>query len=270
MPSIVPPVKRAIPTGVKIGRFLLFLMPKKRDPDSRPAGEPQRILMERLDEMGVTMKTASLEWLKRNHAYLRQYIFEGVPQYLDEADRVVLAQFTGLTEDEIGRKVRTFDRSDSGKVVTTPARPRTDPVKPVTEGGPILTPNAAVLPVYAATQGGPGHMIVTFEAVDYKSAPEEVMRAKGAHGVLVVGDSMVPAYWPGDIVWVMPYKPLQRDKDYVLYHGRPSGEAECMIKRVIGFSDRELRLRQWNPLQDFTESRKDWPVCHQIHSKNNA
>lgn len=165
--------------------------------------------------------------------------------------------------------VRTFDRGEPARAVEI-ERPKTDPAPLITAGGPNHHPGGALLPVYAATQGGQGHLIVTFDPVDYKSAPEEVMRAKDAHGILVVGDSMVPAYWPGDIVWVTPYKPLQRDKDYVLYHGKPAGEAECMIKRLVGFSDRTLKLRQWNPLKDFTEDGKDWPVRHQIHSKTNA
>lgn len=164
---------------------------------------------------------------------------------------------------------RTIDGNEMAKADEI-ERPKTDPAPLITAGGPNHQRGGALLPVYAATQGGQGHLIVTFDPVDYKSAPEEVMRAKDAHGILVVGDSMVPAYWPGDIVWVTPYKPLQRDKDYVLYHGKPAGEAECMIKRLVGFSDRELKLRQWNPLKDFTEAGRDWPVRHQIHSKTNA
>lgn len=244
-------------------------MPKKRSPDSKPVGEPQRILIERLDEMGVTMKAASLKWANKNHSYLRQFIFEGVPQHLDEDARAALAHHTGLTEEQLGRKPRAINEEEPAKVVEI-ERPRTDPAPLITAGGPNHQAGGVLLPVYAATQGGQGHLIVTFDPVDYKSAPEEVMRAKDAHGILVVGDSMVPAYWPGDIVWVTPYKPLQRDKDYVLYHGKPAGEAECMIKRLVGFSDRTLKLRQWNPLKDFTEDGKDWPVRHQIHSKTNA
>lgn len=82
-------------------------MPKKRNPDSKPVGEQQGVLLQRLDEMGVDMKTASL-WIGRNPAYMQQYIFRGTPQHLDEPDRVVLAQRTHLREDQLDPRVRTF------------------------------------------------------------------------------------------------------------------------------------------------------------------
>lgn len=149
-------------------------------------------------------------------------------------------------------------------------RRRGEAVRIVTSGGPALERNAAMLPVYSAAQGGKGHLIITIEAVDYRAPPAEILTARGAHGILVVGDSMIPAYRPGDIAWVTPHKPPQRDKDVVLYHGKPSGEAEAMIKHLVSFNDREWKLEQYNPPEEFTESRQDWPVCHQIHSKTNA
>lgn len=150
-------------------------------------------------------------------------------------------------------------------------RSRGERVQIIPGGGPVLASNTtAVLPVYAAAQGGKGHLIVTFEPVDYKAPPAELLTVRGAYGILVVGDSMAPAYEPGDIAWVTPYKPPQRGKDVVLYHGQPTGEAEAMIKRLVNFNDREWHLKQFNPAKEFTESRKDWPVCHQIHSTTNA
>lgn len=167
------------------------------------------------------------------------------------------------------RTVRFGDNEPATKVVKF-GRPKGQRLQLVDKGGPALERNAASLPVYAAAQGGTGHLIITIDPVEYRSPPTDLLSIRGAHGILVVGDSMVPAYEPGDIAWVTPYRPPQRNKDVVLYHKKPEGEAEAMIKRLLNFTDRDWRLRQYNPAQDFTESRADWPICHQIHSKTNA
>jgi hypothetical protein len=130
---------------------------------------------------------------------------------------------------------------------------------------------AAVIPIYSAAQGGKGHLIVSFERIDEAAAPEEIARVKNAYGILVLGESMVPAYRPGDIAWVNPHKIPERDTDVVLYHVPPDGrEAEAIIKTLIGISGSEWKLRQYQPPLDFTESRADWTVCHRIVGKRNV
>ena len=49
-----------------------------------------------------------------------------------------------------------------------------------------------------------------------------------------------------------------------------NGEAEAIIKMLVSFSDREWKLRQYQPARDFSESRLDWPVCHRIVGKRNV
>jgi phage repressor protein C with HTH and peptisase S24 domain len=128
----------------------------------------------------------------------------------------------------------------------------------------------SLVPIYSAAQGGKGHIIIDTNPIEEARPPEEIIRVRDAYGILIVGDSMVPAYRPGDVAWVNPHKPIERDTDVVLYHVPPHGEAEAIIKALIGFSEQEWRLRQYQPARDFTESRVDWPVCHRIVGKRNA
>ncbi|KQZ81901.1 hypothetical protein ASD64_09100 [Mesorhizobium sp. Root157] len=128
------------------------------------------------------------------------------------------------------------------------------------------------MPVYAAAMGGDGHMLISFEAIDYVKRPAALQSVKGGYGILVSGDSMIPAYWPGDTALVNPNLPAHRDTDVVLYHTPPKerGEAQAIIKRLIGINDREWRLEQYKPSNEFSESRIDWPVCHRVVGKYNA
>ena len=132
------------------------------------------------------------------------------------------------------------------------------------------SPNRSLIPVYSAARGGAGHVIIDHTPIEDAVPPEELLHVRGAYGILIVGESMVPAYKPGDIAWINPHKHPERETDVVLYHVPPNGEAEAIIKTLVSFSDREWKLRQYQPALDFSESRIDWPVCHRIVGKKNV
>lgn len=126
------------------------------------------------------------------------------------------------------------------------------------------------LPVYAAAMGGDGHVIVTFDAIDYVKRPAILETVRDAYSVYIVGESMIPAFRPGDLSLIHPHLPPSRETDVVLFHLPPENEAECMIKRLIGISDRNWRLEQYNEFKQFDASRADWPVCHRVVGKYSA
>lgn len=141
-----------------------------------------------------------------------------------------------------------------------------DTFKPeVTPGNELV--GAIDLPVYAAAQGGDGHMIVTFDPIDYVKRPQPLANVKKGYGLLITGTSMVPAYRPGDIALMNPHLPPMRDTEVALYHTPPDGQAEAIIKTLVGFNDREWTVEQYNPARQFTEFRKEWPVCHRAVGK---
>ncbi|MER9625026.1 helix-turn-helix domain-containing protein [Mesorhizobium sp. M0222] len=128
------------------------------------------------------------------------------------------------------------------------------------------------LPIYAAAMGGEGHMIVTFEAIDWVKRPAVLQNVRGGYGILVRGESMIPAYWPGDTALVNPHLQPTRDSDAVFFHTPPKerGDEEAIIKRLVGMNDREWALEQYRPAKTFSESRVDWPICHRVVGKYNA
>lgn len=151
--------------------------------------------------------------------------------------------------------------------------PRMKGMKPVIIPGDQLVHPSKRLPIYAAAMGGNGHSIVTFEEIDNVKMPTILENVRGGYGILITGDSMVPAYRPSDIGLINPNLPPARDTDVILYHRPPiwqSGEEEAIIKHLVGMNDREWRLEQYNPAQIFTEHRSDWPICHRVVGKYNA
>lgn len=141
----------------------------------------------------------------------------------------------------------------------------------VVEGGQLVR-QERTLPLYAAARGGDGHVIVTFEAIEYLKMPTILEGVRGGYGLLITGESMDPAYRTGDMALVNPNLPPQRDTDVILYHTPPGdgGETEAIIKRLDGLNDREWTLEQYNPRRTFKEYRADWPICHRVVGKYNS
>jgi phage repressor protein C with HTH and peptisase S24 domain len=136
--------------------------------------------------------------------------------------------------------------------------------RPSTVTGDLLV-GARDFPIYAAAQGGNGHMIVHTDVMEYVKRPVILEGVPDSYGILIVGDSMVPAYRPMDMALIHPRRPPERDTDVVLYdQDHRTGEAKSMIKRLIGFNDRSWKLEQYNPAKTFSEHRADWPICHQV------
>lgn len=126
-------------------------------------------------------------------------------------------------------------------------------------------------PIYASTEGGSGALIIHSDVMEYARRPAILDGIPEAYGILVVGDSMVPSYRPGDVALIHPRKPPQRDTDVVLYKADPrTGDVESMIKRLIGFNDRTWKLEQYAPPKSFSEARSEWPICHYVIGRYNS
>lgn len=212
--------------------------------------EIRQRIRDAVDAKLTTYKDLSVA-IGRNHAYVQQFVERGTPQELRQRD---VETIFGVIDGARG--------------------------KPVPRKGfaPILVPGEELvradrrLPVYAAARGGDGHVIVTFDPVEYVKMPTILESVRGGYGLLITGESMVPAYWPGDTALIHPNLPPQRDTDVVLYHTPPEakGGDEAMIKRLVGISDREWTLQQYQPSDIFKEFRADWPVCHRVVGKYNS
>ena len=103
------------------------------------------------------------------------------------------------------------------------------------------------LPIYSAVEGGPGEVVVSTDPIDLVPRPWYLGEVRDGYGVVVVGESMVPVYEPGDIVIVNPRLPPMKGKHHILTSGDTDGEFIGTIKKVVGWTDAEWRLEQYNP-----------------------
>lgn len=123
------------------------------------------------------------------------------------------------------------------------------------------------LKVFAAVEGGPGEMVVSTDPIDLVPRPWYLGSVRDGFAVLVVGDSMVPRFEPGELAIVNPRLPPQRNEDVILIGGEDEGEFRASIKRLLSWDAKNWRLQQFNPPRELTWSRKDWPKALRVVGK---
>jgi len=115
------------------------------------------------------------------------------------------------------------------------------------------------LPVLGVGRGGDdGRFAFNGETVEYVARPPNLIGVRHAYAIYVVGDSMVPRYRPGEMVWVNPNKPPSRYDDVVvqLHTNDPDSPPEGLIKEFRAWTPEKLHLWQYNPEGDVIFERK--------------
>ena len=107
------------------------------------------------------------------------------------------------------------------------------------------------LPVLGRAVGGDSGLYEFNGAViDYAPCPPWLADVDGAYGVYVDGESMVPRYRPGELVYVHPNRPPRKGDDVVVQIDGGDGEGappRGFIKTYVGYMGDKLMLEQYNP-----------------------
>lgn len=138
------------------------------------------------------------------------------------------------------------------------------------ESPPVYASPNRDFPIYASAEGGPGQIIRSADPVDFAPRPAPLSHVKGAYGLIVTGDSMVPEYRPGDTALVNPHLPPIAGEVHIFY-AEKHGEARATIKFLRRPTGESWLVSQWNPppegKPDFALSRKEWSICHRVLGK---
>lgn len=125
-----------------------------------------------------------------------------------------------------------------------------------------------LMPVYAAAEGGAGTILLPPEPYEYMPRPHTLEHSPDAYAILITGESMFPAFEPGDQAWVDPRLPPMRLADHILYKVSDDGEGRATIKRIVGWTDADWMLQQWNPARTFKAARSEWTKVHRVIGKS--
>lgn len=189
-------------------------------------------------ERGETLASLSRQ-VGKNHAYLQQFVQRGVPKALPEGVRRKLAGLLGVDELALGGP-------EMPAHAPTP-RPHLSQNGNARFAG--LTQWAGVVPLMGQGAAGPdGRFQFNGERVADVPAPPSLAQVRGAYAVYVVGDSMAPRYFSGEIVFVDPHRPIRRGDWVVVQIAGEEGEPPAgYIKQFVSRDARFLKLGQFNP-----------------------
>jgi len=124
-----------------------------------------------------------------------------------------------------------------------------------------VAPAIRDFPIFAAARGGDeGALVMDSSPMQYIARPDPLLTVVGAFGIYVVGESMSPAYDQGDIALVHPGLPALRGTDVILTREDAHGTPDVLIKHLVGWTDEDWQVRQYNPPRDFSLPRGEWSV----------
>jgi phage repressor protein C with HTH and peptisase S24 domain len=157
--------------------------------------------------------------------------------------------------------------------------PASGPPPPSTPSSPPPSSRDSVfrdLPVYGSAEGGQadgatgGAMVMSSDPIQFLGRPDPLQTVRAGYGVYIVGESMIPAYEQGDVALVHPSLPPRRNSDVILTRQDPDGVHHALVKRLIGWTDANWHVRQYNPHRDFDLPRAIWTEIRTIVGKYNA
>jgi len=126
-------------------------------------------------------------------------------------------------------------------------------------------------PIFGAAEGGPsGAMSVSSDPIEHSSWPGPLQEVPSGRGMYVVGESMSPAYEQGDIALVHPGLPRRRGTDVVLVRFEADGTQHALIKHLVGWTETDWLVRQYNPPKDYILARTEWPEIQTVVGRYNA
>ncbi len=110
------------------------------------------------------------------------------------------------------------------------------------------------LPILGKAQGGnDGNIVMEEGAIDWTSRPTALDGIDDAFAVYVTGDSMVPKYQAGDLVYIHPHKAPRKGRFVLIEMAGHKG----LIKQFEKWDGDTLVAQQFNPAKELRFNRSE-------------
>ncbi|MDP9837576.1 phage repressor protein C with HTH and peptisase S24 domain [Neorhizobium huautlense] len=105
------------------------------------------------------------------------------------------------------------------------------------------------LPIFGLAAGSQsGHLVMTNEVIETVPCPPGLRKVAGAYALRTKGDSMIPRYFPNDILYINPNQDVMAGDHVILQIRMHDGDGtETWIKRYDGQTNDEVLASQYNP-----------------------
>jgi phage repressor protein C with HTH and peptisase S24 domain len=120
--------------------------------------------------------------------------------------------------------------------------------------------------------GADGWSLWNGDVIDMVDRPAALAGVPSAYAVYVVGASMEPRYFPGELVMIHPGKPVTLGA-FVLVQKTPRHEGDpplAVIKRLVKRTGSKVTLEQFNPHKNFDIKSDDIVSIHRVVGASEA
>jgi len=215
-------------------------------------------LRDAIARKGTNMRRVSLD-AELGETYVRDMLERGRTPTIENAERI--ARALGVQSASIFGRDPSQLTKEPPKIV---AAPETAPV-PTNVYSPHTWPRD--LRVLGMAECGPdGWSLWNGEVIEMTSRPPNLAGASQAYAVYIVGSSMEPRYFSGELAHINPGRPVSIG-DFVLIQVRPEpGETtpRAVIKRLVKRSPTKVTLEQYNPAKTMEIRASEIISIHQI------
>lgn len=112
---------------------------------------------------------------------------------------------------------------------------------------PTIESMSRDIPVLGTASGGNGQVLMRGEAIDYVRRPPSLAGRTDVFALFIEDVSMVPAFNPGDLVFVERRRPRVGDHCIIEYQTDAKEELRCIIKKLAGLTSSSFKFEQYNP-----------------------
>ncbi|MEY4376778.1 MAG: hypothetical protein RJB26_1328, partial [Pseudomonadota bacterium] len=112
---------------------------------------------------------------------------------------------------------------------------------------PIPASMAKDVPVLGTASGGNGMVMMRGDAIDHVRRPPSLNGRTDVFALYIEDVSMVPAFSPGDLVFVERRRPRVGDHAIIEYQDGPDAEIRVIIKKLAAVTSKAMRFQQYNP-----------------------
>ncbi len=148
-----------------------------------------------------------------------------------------------------------------------------DGTGPIPKGGPSPRALAEKLKVLGMAQCGPdGWSLWNGDVIDMVDRPASLAGVPNAYAVYVVGGSMEPRYFQGELVMIHPGKPVTNGA-FVLVQKKPRHDGDtplAVVKRLVKRTATKTVLEQFNPVKTFDIRNDDIVSIHRVVGSGEA
>lgn len=124
------------------------------------------------------------------------------------------------------------------------------------------------LPVYGLAAGAiTGAHTRSNDPVEYVACPPGLNTVRDAYALIVVGSSMEPRYFTGELVYINPHRPVRGGDHVVIQENRDNG-IQVSIKLFEKYTDQNVVTRQYNPPSEIKFLRSRVLHVHRVMTIN--